>query len=763
MSRLQYYFTLLLLIITPFQLRADTVRVQSVDVGINGCYKVGCWTPVRVVLSDSLPETFSVAVETVDSDGVPVRFQSAVGKTSLYVKHGRAGASMTVFVLDENLNPVESRVFSQSSNAAKNGTRFLAPIPTERPIFLVFGTRNIAMSDAIAVRHLQENRRPVLITVNDAANELPDSPNGMECVSMVVLTMQPEIFDNVQPDSPQIDAVHKWLSRGGNVFFVGGSNAEPLVKTSGVLEKFLPGRFDRMTDLRQGEVVELFARSQRTLVMTGSDETPFLRVPHFTEPRGTVIASDGDLVIASRSAVGFGRLTYFAGDLSSAPLSNWKDRHLLITTALGWSGDTDRQFTQRNAALIHLGYNDVSGQLRSALDTFGGITIVPFSLILILMAVYALAVGGLDWLLVHRLLKKPQLTWLTLPLWITLFCVAAYLLSGTNSVKQPVVNQVDMIDIDLSNGNVRQSSWYAMYSADTARYNLTAQTQSDYGSEKLRLCWNGLSGSGLGGMTPKTFSPPVWNEGYTLQVEQPPQRNSENKLVQVPLATRSTKSFFAESYTNGEKKPLENPTDEKNVLREEQGLPVGKLTLPVSLKNAKIVAGRWAVDIGDVTANVPKTIDAKMTRRLVREIPIMNRSLLDSTQPLSVTYNPQSRDTRYILEVMTLYTEIGGYDALGVQMMYQELLELGRLLPTDRAIVMGNAAEPELLRSTLKDETQELTNGRSDVFVRVVVPIEREQKHEVTEQKRGVLDSNDKTIREHRDISPDELRKQLNQ
>ena len=65
--------------------------------------------------------------------------------------------------------------------------------------------------------------------------------------------------------------------------------------------------------------------------------------------------------------------------------------------------------------LTHLGYDDLIGQLRAALDQFPGVSLVNFTTVSVLTIVYLLLIGPGDFLLLSRLRLPRHITWLTLP------------------------------------------------------------------------------------------------------------------------------------------------------------------------------------------------------------------------------------------------------------------------------------------------------------------------------------------------------------
>lgn len=811
MFRIPTFLLPVLLLMPAFSLAADPAAVvHTIDVGIAGHYKNGCCTPVHVAFSPG--KAAMIRLETVDSDGVSIHedFPVTADENSrlLYARLGRATAPLHVSLLDGNGQTLAGRTATptgpykdQAPPDAAHPERFTAPVPMTRPVYLVVGRENIGLLDALSELRLQENRRPAIVQV-ESLDRLPGRADGYEAVELIVLTTsQPELFDGLGPDSPQILAMEEWMRSGGHVFLVAGRDAAPLLQIpsetpeqpsstssdsanleqrldDGPLYRFLPGRFRGMTDVRQGEILQIFAGSRRPLVMTGSMETPFLRVPLFDkEPGGAVLLRDGSLPLVMRTARGFGCLTYMGGDLHADPLLSWNDRGLYVATIFGWKDDRDRAVSAApSASLMHFGYEDVAGQLRSALDEFDGATPVRFSLILTVLALYVLAVGGLDWLLVRKILRNSQWTRLTYPLWIFLFCVVAYILGGGNHISEPTYNQVALLDYDPVDGRTRLSSWYALYSPADARFDLEADIVD--GS----LTWNGLSGSGLGGMDPKTFTPGVWQEGYEAVA---------GTLREMPVAVRSTKSLFARgrfpspvgvpgapgSVTLGSGN-LHDSTAQDSVkpsLQEKQGIPVGTVANPFDfvLEDVRIAFGRWVLDVGRIEAG--ETVDiGPLNRRFEMQTALYDRLSEETVFRRSVaSYQTQSKDVLYILRAVTLHEAAGGFDAVGLNNRYQGYLEMSNLLKTDRAVLVAKAPEGDFaaLRLTADKEIDAtkplggarerndiLRAGRRDTVVRMVLPVvlaEKKDRPAEDDTGRSGLDSSpDSGLQEHYELPP---------
>ncbi|MCL2005013.1 MAG: hypothetical protein FWG73_02505 [Planctomycetaceae bacterium] len=644
-------------------------NILSVRVGIEERYKNGLWTTITVNSSEQIQ---TLAVRSSDSDGTPITYHyegDGMSKTTVLAKLGRKDAPIQVSV---------------------NGGAFQSfdvpmPVNAERPIYLIFGNDDIGLQGAVAELMLREDRRPLLVKIN-SVDELPTKWFGYESVEMVVLTTtEPELFAGLAAESPQIQALHTWLQLGGKMLLCVGQNAEQfLADETGWLHLFLPGRFDGMTELRNGNPFERFAGSQRQIFMNGTDEAPFMRMPRIVEPRGIIFVQDGDLPLVLQSTHGLGMMLYFASDLSGRPLNHWRDRTTLVRNMMQWNRAQQRAaLAPRSGAMLQLGYNDIAGQIRSALDQFEGVHVVPFSVILLILTAYWLVIGLFDWYFVHKVLKKPILTWLTFPLWIVLFGFLTYALAVPGRPNAEKHNVLTLYDVDVATGIVRESTWESVYSPRDA---IVSRLRGEQSADNF-FSWFGLPGSGLGGMAPNTVSPSVWQTG-SEQVDY-------GQIVNVPIQTRSTKIFFGTQPITAVREPLNFAAGSVYVaqLADDEGIPVGTIEfrgdLPIT--NAILVYGRWALELGEITPGQTVTITKTTPRRDLRDLLIPPHTLDNENLRRLATYNPQSKDLEYIVRVLSLHRVLGGFEATGLHHAYMPSLDMSDLLLADRALLLGGA------------------------------------------------------------------------
>lgn len=731
-------------------------EIRAVDVGIEGYYKSGQWTPVKISWIGSLGSG-GLGIETVDSDGTHIATvigpewsykarQSETEEGTLYtltayVRLGQANAPLNISLspcctegtnLTIRPNDSPNKLSTPEIVPGKTNVRFAKPSLNDRPlndrpIFLVLGEENLGIQEAVNLMRQRENRRPIPVSVTSFEN-LPDDHRGYESVSLLVInTSDPDFFEGITSDDLRIKAIERWLKSGGHVFMNAGRNSERLISgDSAPLKAFVPGNYREMRTLRQTLPLELFAGSSRSIHMDGSDLAPFLRFPYLDSVEGVSMLNESDAPLIVRTPIEFGLLTYFACDLSGSPLVHWRDRGLLVFRILNLENmQSSGSGVSGGQILSHLGYTDLSGQIRSSLDEFKGVGNTPFSIILILIFCYLLLISVGDRFLVKVVFKKPLLSWFTFPLWTVLFCVLAWYLGMFGRAEQFETNRLDLVDYDLASGSVRCSSWFGLYSPDDAVYTIDMTPQPKgivpEADEQAFLIWHGLPGRAIGGMDPQTVSPAIWDRRYY-------HKSDRLLLENVPLQTHSSKSFFAQWSASGSLKTPQKPLFDKD------GIPVGTFVNETGarLEKCLLIYGRWVMEVGTAEPGEAIELGTHLYRRDIKYILSSPNLVFDPNKIVKDqaggTYSNKSRDLDYILRAMSFNYAVGGADATGLSNMYQSWSDLSNLLSANRAILIATVPEGTRLKygSELNiNEQSEPEGSRNKTIVRFIFPVEK--------------------------------------
>ncbi|NBV47435.1 MAG: hypothetical protein EBR86_17805, partial [Planctomycetia bacterium] len=131
----------------------------------------------------------------------------------------------------------------------------------------------------------------------------------------------------------------------------------------------------------------------------------------------------GDLPLVVRAARGFGTVTWVGIDLDQGAFRNWTGTESLLVELLG--GRPGAENAGRAGEAASQG-QDLTGQLRAAVDQFPGVGPVPFEIIAGLSLLFIAFLYPFDWWLVSGGGGRPWLAWLSLPLAVAVFSGGAW-------------------------------------------------------------------------------------------------------------------------------------------------------------------------------------------------------------------------------------------------------------------------------------------------------------------------------------------------
>lgn len=679
---------------------ANALDATGVNVGIAGAYKNGFQTPIVAFWKGNAER---VELETRDSDGTPFvvaktpnAAENAAGRAEFSVVLPKATAELTLRCVAKDGASVE-RTFKPETRSSESATVFNEPASEANAIYLVVGDEKTGVQEAFGALRWNEARRPTVVCVDSFA-ELPTDSRSYEAVERLILTTtRPEIYDAAS--APKIAAIERWTERGGDVALIAGEKAIPLLKEGGALAFFSPGTrvADAAHEFRAVNSLSANLEGVKNLAMTGTKSSPYLRVPVVSElkPNALVGMREAETPLFVERPVGLGTVAFFAADLSTPPFSNWTGRGVLWGKILGISGVGAS--TASAPLYVKRGYRDISGQLRSANDIFDDVRAPSFALALTLIFVYLLVVGPLDWFLAKRVFKRPSTTWATFPAFVLLFGVLAVWATNATTPSAPRLNQVDLIDVDVESGVVRDVTWLGAYSPrDERRDVMFAAADAGWFGKNAKFVETPtatltpltLSGDGVGGAEQQTFSPRVWDEPYSIAADD----SAESRLVGVPFAARSSKSFLGRWNGRLEAASVGDLFDDGIGLR---GSIVNPLDVPIY--SAFVVYPGGAYSLGTLAPGETKLERSAVrleARRVLNEhrssVPFELAERWDSSE-----YNAASRRVPYILRAASFYNLGGGLEAFGLEKRLQADVDLSDLIRCGRAVVFGTIVDPE--------------------------------------------------------------------
>lgn len=703
---------------------AESPRVTAVRVGFDGQYKVGDWTPIWVTLSaggEKLQGRLELTV--LDGEGVevaylapdapPVEVPAKSEATFLqYVKFGRVRSHLTVRLRGDDRVRV-ARTF--------RAHEFPQPLPASHELIVTLAG-DAGVSDAVRQMRRRADEQVIAAQIDDPAL-LPDAARGYDSIdTLVLLTSRTDFFD--QLDEAQREALRQWVRLGGRLLLSVGAQGERVFGPEGVLADFAPGRFLVVAPQRRTAGLETFI-SAAERVGAGEGRAADLPMTILGDVRGRVevfeAAGPAQRPMVIDYPVGFGRVTLVAIDLDREPVASWRDRGKLVRRLLEGSAgrfeSTDRQTTRGRVS--HIGYEDLVGQLRAALDEFPGVTLVAFSWVAALIVLYVLLIGPGDFFFLRRFVGKMERTWITFPATVLLFCLTAW--AGVRYLKADrlLVNQVEIVDVDVATGLVRGASWAHVYSPQTATFDFSLSPRPAappaQGEAASILTWQGLPGSGLGGMNSTT--------GRLIDAPYQIVAHHKDKTLHVeprgmPIPVRSSRGLGARWWLSSE------PTTAAPLTATSDGAISGEIVNPltVPVRECVLAYNHWSY-------RLPQELAPGARVRFSRRLPdgnlvwrLTQKYVGEDYKEFATPWDETSRDVPRIIEMMMWHEAAGGRSYTGLLHRYQGDLDLSHHLRSGRAVLVGRVADsaaPLLLDGQPLDDA----TARRWTWYRVIYPV----------------------------------------
>lgn len=700
-------------------------RITGVRVGFDGHYKVGYWTTVVVSLAGGT-ETVHGRLEVIvaDGDGVDAAYAAVANEmlevpasselsVTRYVKFGRTSGGMTV-VLRGDDGVLASRTFSASE--------FAAPALSTSELIVTVGN-DIGVSDALRWRKRRGvTQSNVIATVVDDIASLPDRWFGYEGVDTLVVTTS-DSAQLARWTNDQLAALTQWVRLGGHlVLCVGVNGANAVGETDSPFAEFAPGRFESVLEQHSTAGLESYAGATQRL-----DEIEgLLRMTLLRDVRGRIEAlertpSDEQPTVI-RFAFGLGQVMFVAIDLDQPPTSLWQARPHLVANVLERlpKRSSDNSPKQQSGKAAHLGYDDISGQLRAALDQFSGVKLIWFSGIAALLIAYVLLIGPADYFFLKGVLRRMHFTWISFPLIVVSFCVLAFVLARELRSPEIKINQVEIVDIDSQTSLIRGTMWAHVYSPATESYDLSFSPrllEDAIEIDDVLLTWQGLPGDGLGGMDTRVTAG-SYDRAYAIFSS-----GLDADIGAMPIQVSSSKTLTARWWGTTDLPFRSN----LRVSAVDDRLH-GNVTnpLPIKLSGCVVYFENWAYRLdkealaaGETISidgqTTEKTLDGHLTRRKVIE-----------GKDTPTAWDRADQNVPRIVEMMLFFDAAGGSSYTELTHRYQSFTDLSPQLYLSRAVLTGYA---ETRAGELSRDGESLADHydpqRQWTFYRIVLPVRK--------------------------------------
>jgi hypothetical protein len=533
------------------------VTITDVEIGfpsaepgdeVGAYYKAGTWVPLRIqVRAGEQPfPGGTLWVETWDSDDVLNRYPAAIGP----LRPGQVG-TVPAFACPGSLG-ADIRVIVGSRTITSTAKQKAEALDYSRLLYLKLGSPSRDLQQAIRVLEPDPRQLRIRHTVYvDQAGKLPVRWFGYAGVDLVILTTaDPALLDALlRPEHrDQVQALGDWICRGGRLIVSvspprAARVAELLRRLQVPLTGVLTGR-DIGREQLQGLTNYAETHDKPFRVGNASISQFRLRQPG-VGPVEELAREGEDLPLIVRGPHGLGSVTLLAIDLDEKPFTDWAGRGEF------WQKMITRLGPRAGMASPDSGggsdKNDVATDLQRELEVFPDVRPVSFGLVALLIFVYIMVVGPLDYFFLRSVVRRFRWTWVTFPIVIVGATLAARLPSGSGRSPDLRVNKVDLVEIDLLGHAPRTqvTSWFALYSPTMERLSVDVEPAPSWVMAPPRgelpravVSWLGRPEDGGLNSTGRPRSEPLYRARYQF-------RPDAAGLAGVPISFASTKSFTA--------------------------------------------------------------------------------------------------------------------------------------------------------------------------------------------------------------------------
>jgi hypothetical protein len=702
------------------------VTVENIWVGFNNNYKLGTWTPVRVDLQAG-PQDFQGALEVIvpDDDGTPTsvfRPVSIPARQTLsfpaYVRPGTRDVEFRVAVRNEGPG---GRVLARGV-----GQQVYTQIETAQSLILTLGNPRGVDEIPKLPGFVSEDRptQNAVVVTSVQPTALPATWYGYEAVNLVVLDANDR--EVLRALSQRGEGLRQWVRHGGHLVIAIGSNWQEV--NDSPLRDLLPavpvGR-QPLADL--GAVESFVGAENKPITPPGSPPvqvTQFELVPA-RDARGLDSTASGPILV--RGHYGFGLVTVVGLDVDSRPFADWVLKNQFWARLLDLRPPSSGAAVGGpSAAILQQNVSDVATLLHSNLEAFQGVKLVPFGWVAFFVFLYILLIGPGDYFFLKKVVKRMELTWISFPLIVVLVSVLAYL--GAYAVKgtQMRINKVDAIDLNQSDGLMRGTTWFTVFSPQNRDYNLSlgllpldrpaatspgspgaAETAAPVNPpDSVLMSWFGAPETSFGGMgNSGGFGGAGSGYRYASLNRQDGQINHygpPETLSGVRVPIWSTKSATARWLA-----PAVTAVDADLQISGGDRL-AGTLTnrLNVPLRDAYLVHGKYAYRLGDLAPGEVKSLATASDRTLAGYIESLNRAL-PRVQPWQLGNQPVEVSRASLIRFLMFASSLEGRPGNLASNLLSDL-DLTSQLALDRPMLVANLGLVDTQRGAAGDDPQEV-------------------------------------------------------
>lgn len=707
--------------------QSPAVKVEQIQVGFGGLYKVGRWVPVTLNVTTDKALDLQFTIAALSPDGNPTEVPSQVfpcAQPGSYHLQSLFKAGLLDCPLKIRLRDAKSQALLQElSYTPQSAHNQFTGIGLKQSVELWATLGTIPGYEPVPTEDLQASnphRDQYTIQISDQ-EQLPDTAYGYNTLDTLIVNGDYSVGD------AKNQAIRNWVASGGHlVISVGGDHAD---YEKSEFAKWIPVRIVGTSRVRELSSLELYAAVRSRIRGVAS-------AAQIEIETGEVLATSLDGPLLVRVPYGLGVVTFLALDLKTSPLVNWDGLENLCPK-LAQRRNQSAAASQKNAELgkriSQTGISELETQMFHSQQNFLQVQRSSHWWVMGLILIYLLIIGPLDYLVVHRLLKKPHITWFTFPTMVLLAAGWGIMAARQNNGDRLHSTQLNLVDYDSTTGQLRGRFYLNLYSPETRRYKVNVSTQmpiatTSADSFPTHLCWNGLPESTFAGMY-RSAEGTITSPAYQFAAD-------SSAIENLPILKWGTKSLrgdwsqqhpelLASQLTGNDLGQLSGSlTHHFSGPLKEWVLAYGnRIYLPIvnpqQLEASDIPANQpWQINRPDVDSrNIKGYLTGSVSRRISAQGANAGNVVTEQTE-----YNAFSKNAYEILKILTYHESAGGFGYTGLSNIAAEQLDLTEQLRLGRAVLFARLRTP-LSQVQLDDEA--LPRNHQDTYLRVVIPVKR--------------------------------------
>ncbi len=604
------------------------------DNGATGVFKAGCWTPVYVnFLTDAKSFHFTLPLNpdgfSVSQMGVTVNDGDNIQSTYMApMQVGRNSRATVLSYINPTSNPEPAiTVFSADGQKHKYDPQMLVQsVSLNEHIYVTIGSKipelRQALMDYVRNKELNETH-PRNAGFETQVDRLPDHWFGYQGVDFAILTTgNTKFITDLQNDDVRVEAIARWIRQGGRLLISISPQNLDLVQSFLTNPKWQPSLPKEINPQKTKQVTSMESlQNWENRIRNNPFPVNQTRPEEIAELKSwdgaEILIQERKDPLMVRIPYGRGNLTLLAFELERGPFKNWgKPKNfgnlestpgnvLFLKNILNELGPKVMHNTPQGQGQVFIpetnSNQDVSTHIHRNLDNFD-VPVISFGWVALFILIYIIIVGPIDYLILKKVFKRLELTWITFPSVVILISILAYFTAYAIKGNDLKINKIDLVDIDMrsaldENYKTKKAyaygtSWFSILSPRIQNYDIGLEPRLDLWGDtpgeknennEVMITWFGRPeyNVGFGGRNSQS----LFSRAYTYA-------EGAKGINKVPIPVWTSKAFSATWEDKFGKLPIQadlyyRPTDINQTLYvniENQ--------LPFALKDVHLVYGK---------------------------------------------------------------------------------------------------------------------------------------------------------------------------